>query len=508
MVKTPRGSLRRRKQVRTNKTSEHRKNTKHRISENGHAAEDCATPLRGKVRVLCWHVRLWVNPDDKTKFVNEIKQLRHSKISWTDKAWKAAVYNRARAGYGLGTHGGSGRHGPAADGKNKEEKLSRSQVEVSGILQKSPPVEELGSASGSRVQPVADSVSDRCNSHQHIEPQVLSLRHGESTLTAEYEAPSGAVAVMRAIDAPGPFIPFTPQPVVDWLYQVLGIALSVIQKLLGTDAHFTQSGAFVHKQFGSTASGGMLTTFWGTEMGARRDQGIIAWDYDVDLAAFVTPHFDFGSLWDKAKEELKPLGLRMICHATDFKYRISPIHALTHNDWKERYHLAHLQNPGVGRGGVAKIASLSRRRMEPLQSPSGPNCLDLEVYTVTPHKSIIIRGSKNITISCGKLFPIVEGILGPLRVPLPATSRVLDAEYGIQWRHTRSAKVIRPDGRSSYVKLTCPSARRCVWPAKQLRGCTDLLGGFYGAGLDRSEYDTPWRFAPAKPDDKPDVDSL
>ena len=322
----------------------------------------------------------------------------------------------------------------------------------------------------------------------------MDLKHGESTPTAAYDS-EGAVAFMKATSFPGPFVPFTPQPVVNWLYQVLGIALSVIQKLLGTDGFFKHTGDFINKESGASAKGGMLVAFWGTEIGARRDQAMIAWDYDVDLAAFITGDVDFSSLWRDAQRILEPLGLRLLCHTHDFKYRICPTSALAWNDWRERYQLANLENPGVGRAAIAKHASAAKRRCEPLRTPNGCNCLDLEVYRVKPEADITIQGTKQFKVSCAELFPIVEGAFGPLRVPLPASPNVLDAEYGGQWRRTPSAKVIAPSGRSKYVTVTSSNTRRCVWPSAPLHGCAELHGSFYGAGLNKSEEDIQWRFA-------------
>ena len=295
---------------------------------------------------------------------------------------------------------------------------------------------------------------------------------------------------------------FTPQPVVNWLYQVLGVAQTVIQNLLldishSKACHFLSNGNFIDTQSGDPAVGGMLTAFWGTEIGARRDQAMIAWDYDVDLAAFITPGVDFDSLWRDASCILEQLGLRMFCHAAGFKYRICPKHPLAFNDYRERYQLAHLQNPRFTRSKIAHAASSSRKRCEPMQSPSGSNCLDLEVYTVTPMTDIIIKGSKKIKVPCSDIFPIVEGIFGPLRVPLPASPTILDAEYGSMWRLNRSAKMILKSGRSHFVDVTSANTRRCVWPSVQLHSCVELLGGFYGAGLDRSQDDVMWRFKPS-----------
>ena len=45
--------------------------------------------------------------------------------------------------------------------------------------------------------------------------------------------------------APGAVgIPFTPQPVVNWLYQVLGCTLSSLQGELGNGKRFDQCGAY------------------------------------------------------------------------------------------------------------------------------------------------------------------------------------------------------------------------------------------------------------------------
>ena len=485
------------------------------LSKKPVAAEPCDNKGRRKVRKTIQGIRIWVYPEDQTKFKNAMKDLRLSQSTWTQKQWKAAVYKQARASFGLSSYGGCHasslpRASPAsshnaASPKSEGDSSVKSVADHNSVSAASKETQHMldepyhgkpGAANGSECgeqpsknpQPLPDCA-------QPVAGRCIPLKHGESTLTAEYDA-SEAVAVMKATPAPGPCVPFAPQPVVNWLYQVLGIALSVIQKLLGTNAFFLRTGCFIDKESGDPACGGMLTTFWGTEMGARRDQALIAWDYDVDVAAFITPNFDFSSLWRKAAEILEPLGLRMFCHSADFKYRISPKHALAYNDWTERYQLAHAENPGEGRSRLAQIARDSRKHFEPLQSPSGANCLDLEVYRVKPLTNLTIKGSKKISVSCAELFPIVEGVFGPLRVPLPASPNILDAEYGRQWRHTRSAKVIRPHGRSRYVDVTSAHTRRCVWPSVPLHSCSELLGGFYGAGLDRSEDDVQWRFAP------------
>lgn len=96
--------------------------------------------------------------------------------------------------------------------------------------------------------------------------------------------------------------PFTPQLVDNWLYQVMGMTLSVVQELLGDKAAFTQRGLCIERVGGSNACGGALSASWGRVLGSRRDKAMIAWDYDVDLMVSITPSFDFGSLWRQAAE--------------------------------------------------------------------------------------------------------------------------------------------------------------------------------------------------------------
>ena len=62
---------------------------------------------------------------------------------------------------------------------------------------------------------------------------------------------------------------------------------SVLQDELGCHGRFHADGNFRSLDSHELASGGQVCAFWGTEMGSRRDQAMIAWDYDVDLAVFI-----------------------------------------------------------------------------------------------------------------------------------------------------------------------------------------------------------------------------
>ena len=84
-------------------------------------------------------------------------------------------------------------------------------------------------------------------------------------------------AKMKA--AAGASIPYTPQFIVDWLYQALLDSCIALEDILG-DACFSSTG---------TPQGigqGQVVLWWGSHLGCVRERALIAWDYDVDLAVF------------------------------------------------------------------------------------------------------------------------------------------------------------------------------------------------------------------------------
>ena len=102
---------------------------------------------------------------------------------------------------------------------------------------------------------------------------------------------------------------------------------------------------------------------------------------------------------------------------------------------------------------MMKHAAIARKKHEVMENPTGINCVDIEVHTVTTNrKRRILKASRGAmfepgftwrTPSGGKLdvdpasmFPIVEGIFGPLRIPLPRTPVMLVSEYGGVGHHT------------------------------------------------------------------------
>ena len=74
-----------------------------------------------------------------------------------------------------------------------------------------------------------------------------------------------------------------------------------------------------------------------------------------------------------------------------------------------------------------------------------------------------------------------------------ATPQDLDQEYGSQWRQEHVVKVINGGGHAHLRSLRTPGFRRSVWPAQPLLRCNELMGGFFGASIDRKSTDVPWR---------------
>ena len=462
----------------------------------------CTAYKRQKVRVTYYGVRVWVNPVDRNRAQEIFHKTRLEQQSWTSEDWKERAYEAARTAFLAGRHGGRPVGVPidCQLDSNRDSVPSTTNHSFDDIQsragQEAPPV--AGHATASEAVVISQNkrpggaLSNQSELALRTSPRVVELAHATSSAAAEYDCSHNA-PVMLPTAEPVVGIPFTPQPVVDWLYDVVGRTYQVLQCLLGTHGSFESSGTFIDRETKEPLSGGMVCGFWGTEIGARRDQALIAWDYDADFAVFKTRDFDFGCLWRQASQILESQGLRCIEHTTGFKFRVCPANPLAFNDWRERRQHIHLVNPGLGRSGISTAASQSKKSGDAFVA-SGSNCLDIEVYNVVPAKPITILGTKKISANTEHLFPIVEGIFGPLRLPLPATPYVLDEEYGSHWSRVREVKVIHSCYKAKTITVRDAGVKRCAWPTIPLDDCGPLLGAYSGAGVVKSDSDIPWRF--------------
>ena len=153
---------------------------------------------------------------------------------------------------------------------------------------------------------------------------------------------------------------FMPPHIANWLYQAFADVLRAFQFVLGGGAAFDANGAYL-TEAGEPACGGEIVAWWGTELGSRREQAIIAWDYDVDAAVFLSPGVDIDSLWRQVRDILEPLGLCGSQHK-DSKFRFSPSHPVAWHPWRELYQETREKNMTRGRAKLTKLVASQWRR--------------------------------------------------------------------------------------------------------------------------------------------------
>ena len=151
----------------------------------------------------------------------------------------------------------------------------------------------------------------------------------------------GAIPYALWTSASGEKVRFTPPQVANWVYQALVDVTREIQKLLHGSACFDQHG-------NAAGSGeGEVVLWWGSHLGSIRDQGMIAWDYDGDLAVFITEDCNFDNIWHLASKPLAALGYRLSTHGS--KFRAGPIDPLCWAPYKELYQQVREKNPSASR---------------------------------------------------------------------------------------------------------------------------------------------------------------
>jgi hypothetical protein len=303
-------------------------------------------------------------------------------------------------------------------------------------------------------------------------------KHGDSLwapqLQQENMDTDGAIPIVKKQTAAG-VIHYTPQVVVNWLYQALTDVVVSLQAVLGT-SKFNQCGSLVHAP-GECPGVGEVLLWWGTHLGAVREQALIAWDYDIDLVVFLAPGVDIDMIWKAACQPLLALGYN-ICKHSAFKFRVSPVDPLAWAPFQELYQQVREANVGNGWGRPALMKATSTRWNdgELAGRPHGSNCVDVEFYHVAPRQEEVkIIGTKPFYVALKTLFPTAAGVFGPLSMPIPRCTDVLQQEYGMTWRNC-FAKIRNGLHGFSWVEVPMQtSTRRAVWPCVCLHRCEHHL---------------------------------
>jgi hypothetical protein len=260
-------------------------------------------------------------------------------------------------------------------------------------------------------------------------------------------------------------IPYTPQFVVDWLYQALLDTVRVLESVLGVVAY---------DKLGDPhgAGKGQVVLWWGTHLGSVRDQALIAWDYDIDLAVFYHGDHGFDDTWNIASNALRKLGYRTTKHGN--KFRLGPQNPAAWAPWQELYQSVYEKQP-MARPQLVKEVARRWQQGEQSKHPHGQNCIDIEVYKMQRAKPFTILGTTPFQLAAKDVFPTKIGVFGPLVFNVPQSTLVLEKEYGKKCISQRMAKVKNAKGGVLRWTEVPSDKRRSAWPACQLQHCIRYL---------------------------------
>ena len=140
----------------------------------------------------------------------------------------------------------------------------------------------------------------------------------------------GSIPCIRWSSASGEQVPLTPPQVANWIYQALIDVTSELNKLLGS-ADFDKHG---HAKGDGK---GEVMLWWRSHLGSARDQGLIAWDYDADLAVVHVPGCDVEQVFHSAKtQNIRNVGVSL--HATQHGNKETAA-GREDSDFTSRFHL-------------------------------------------------------------------------------------------------------------------------------------------------------------------------
>jgi len=270
-------------------------------------------------------------------------------------------------------------------------------------------------------------------------------------------------------------IELTQSIVVNWLYQATVDVHYELYRLLG-EGHFDKNGQMcVHALPDSICFDclGEVSLMSGSDLGSRRDQGMLAHDVDVDLAVFLKGGTDWAPIWNVLSTTLTQKGYRCTAGSDTIHFRVGPHDPIQWHEWKELKNEMKAKHPGLSRAQINQKASPKFQRGNVAAKPHGASFVDIKVYHVFPGKPIRIAVSKPFSVTLSKLFPLSSGIFGPLKLRIPKSPFILTQEYGKNVMTRRIAKVIT-SGAARWVNIP-DEVRRISWPVVTLAHADKFL---------------------------------
>ncbi len=202
---------------------------------------------------------------------------------------------------------------------------------------------------------------------------------------------------------------------------------------------------------------------------------MIAWDYDADLALFLSSAVgdeEFRLMWKAVSAKSTALAYRCIMHAPLKKLRVCPPEALAWSPFKELYQEQKERRAGDSRGKLMTRTSRLFKGGKRASHPHGSNCVDIDVFRVKPGKALPCQGGKNITVSFNEVFPTAVGVFGPMLLKRPRSTTPLLKEYGADCLAERWVKILDAGGKPSREQILVAAGdnvRFTAWPTVPLR---------------------------------------
>ena len=155
---------------------------------------------------------------------------------------------------------------------------------------------------------------------------------------------------------------------------------------------------------------------------------MIDWDYNAHVAVAHVPGCNVQQVWRSANTTLDMLGYHCTQHGNT--YQISPCDPMCWAPCKDLYQQVRERPPCESRRDVVRMTAKQWKEGETATLPHGSNCVDIEMYEVSPNNAVKVRGATTFSLALQHLSPTASGVFGPLPCSAPSTVWFLKQEYG------------------------------------------------------------------------------